>query len=159
MKRFLTLCLLIAGIAFSAAAKGEEDFASRYVALYGDAHKLSCTTISPQMMERIMELEPDDQTALSREVLSQIKSIRILTCGTDSTEAKDLFDKAEQLANRNRRRYDTYATADDQNIYTRRHGDQLVECVLVKLKGGNTFYMLNLTGTMSDDFLQQILKI
>lgn len=160
MKRLLLFCLAFAGIILTAAARGEEDFASRYVALYGDDYELSCKTISPQMMERIMESEGSgDHSVLPREVLSQIKSIRILTGGTDAVQAKELFEKAEKLARRNKRRYTAQAQTDSQNIYTRRHGDQLVECVLVRVKDQKTFYMLSLTGNMSDNFLQQILKI
>ena len=41
----------------------------------------------------------------------------------------------------------------------RRRGKQFLELVVVKQKEDRTFYMLNLTGYLSDKFLQQVLKM
>ncbi len=70
-----------------------------------------------------------------------------------------MFQKANALAQRNKRRYTLYARSENASIYTRRHGEQLVELVAIRLAEGQTFSLLNLTGNMSDDFIKQILEI
>lgn len=160
MKRLLCLCLLLMGLTATAATdKGEEDFASRFLTLHATAHELDCKTISPQMMERIMQLETGDTDDATRRVLAQIKSIRIVTGGGSPAEGLALFQKAGKLAALNRRRYTVDKRADDVDIYTRRHGKKLVELVVVRLKEEGMFYLLDITGNMSDDFGEQVLGI
>ena len=70
-----------------------------------------------------------------------------------------LFDKAEALAEENKRRYAVYSRTRGTNIYARQRGKQFLELVVVRLKDDHTFYMLNMTGCMSSTFLQQVLKM
>lgn len=159
MKRLLLMCLAFLGVTLAMQAAGEPDFASKYLSLYGKTYDIDCKTISPQMMARILQAEANDEDETTRRVLSQIKSIRILTTNPNAWQTKVLFEKAEDLADKNKRRYAVYSQARGQNIYVRRRGNQFLELVVVKQKEDHTFYMLNLTGYLSDKFLQQVLKM
>lgn len=159
MKRLLLICLVFLGVALTVKANGEPDFASKYLMLYGQTYDIDCKTISPQMMERILSGVAGSEDENTMRVLSQIKSIRILTTEPNACQAKTLFEKAEELAVQNKRRYSVYSQAHGQNIYVRRRGKQFLELVVVKQKEDSTFYMLNLTGYLSDKFLQQVLKM
>lgn len=43
-------------IAIAAQAQNEQDFASRFMSLYAHQSTLQCTTVSPLMLERMMQL-------------------------------------------------------------------------------------------------------
>lgn len=57
MKRTLSL-LLVMLLSLTAWAQNEQDFASRFMALYAKGTTLTCTTVSPLMMERMLHLPP-----------------------------------------------------------------------------------------------------
>ena len=60
------ICTLIAAL-LSLAAWGqkEQDFASRFIALYAPGTSLQCTTVSPLMMERLLKLPKVEGDSLS----------------------------------------------------------------------------------------------
>lgn len=111
MKRLLLICLVFLGVALTVKANGEPDFASKYLMLYGQTYDIDCKTISPQMMERILSGVAGSEDENTMRVLSQIKSIRILTTEPNACQAKTLFEKAEELAAQNKRRYSVYSQA------------------------------------------------
>ncbi len=150
-----TLVLLLS-CTIAAMAQREQDFSSRFVSIYSDDHELTCKTISPQMIERILSLKEVAENKQTHQLVSQIKTIRILQGGEDAQEAKTLYDNALALAARNNQRYDLYHEGEDVNIYTRHHTKKLVEIVVIRLIEDEAFHMLNLTGDMSADFVNQI---
>lgn len=157
MKRALLLLYALV-LTLAAAAQKEEDFASRYMALFGDKRCLTCKTISPKMMERIMRLDTVDGDATARAVIAQLRGIRILTA-EDDDNARQLFEEAEELARRNRRRYVLHSRCDNQVVYVRRRGRMLVELVALRLKDNRHFSLLDFTGNMSENIIEQILDI
>ena len=85
---FVTLLLaLVAAVAARAQGGGEQDFASRFMSLYGKGRAVECTTVSPLMLERMMQLPDVEGDSHTREVLKQLKSIRLVssTAGHDVT--------------------------------------------------------------------------
>ena len=157
MRTLLVLLLALAGLLPAAAQRGE-DFASRYMALYGDRAALACKTISPAMMERIMKLDTVRHDAGTRRVFAQLRSIRFVTA-PDTALTRQLYAQAEDLARHNRRRYAAYAERDNLSIYVRRRGNVLLELVVLLVDEKRQFNILNFTGTMSEDFIRQVLNI
>ena len=97
---FVTLLLaLVAAVAARAQGGGEQDFASRFMSLYGKGRAVECTTVSPLMLERMMQLPDVEGDSHTREVLKQLKSIRLVssTAGHDVTH---LYANARRLAER-----------------------------------------------------------
>lgn len=156
MKKWL-LSLLLVLIAGTAAAQREQDFALRYMHLYGEGSSLDCKTVSPQMIARMMQLTEDSATAF-RQVLSQLKSIRVVHNGNPA-EGVELYGKAEELAKANKRRYTLYACTEDRSIYLRKRGKLIVELVMLAQTGGGNFSIVNLTGNMTGDFIRELMKI
>ena len=64
-------------IAIAAQAQNEQDFASRFMSLYAHQSTLQCTTVSPLMLERMMQLPDVEENDHTRQVLSQLKSIQM----------------------------------------------------------------------------------
>lgn len=156
MKRILltliaTLCSLLA------FAQHEQDFAARFMQLYGSSYPVSCTTVSPLMMERMLQLPDVEDNEATRQVLSQLKSIRMLQ-SHDISDVPHLYANASKLAQRNPNRYKLYAQEQGKQLYVRRRGRIIVEMVLF-MEQRHTFSLINLTGNMTDNFLQQLLRL
>lgn len=156
MKRFLVL-LLVWITAFTLWAQREQDFASRYMALYASGTSLSCTTVSPLMMERMLRLPSVEDNEQTKKVLQQLKSIRMVE-HADASEAAHLYNLATKLAKRNSARYKLRAEDHNRLLYTRKRGRVVVEMVLMMKRNGH-FCLVDLTGNMSDSFMEQILKL
>lgn len=158
MKRLLALILVVLTTSFSLMAQREQDFVDRYHSLYGEKYELSCRTISPQMMERILQLDDVENDPTASDLLSQIKSVRLITHQAEVEETQDLYDKAVTLAKKNARRYTLYSHNDTHSVYTRSHKKQLVEVVVISNKNDRSFTILSLTGNLSKDFLTKLAK-
>lgn len=156
MKKWLFTLLFVLA-AGTATAQREQDFALRYMHLYGEGTSLACKTVSPQMIARMMQLTGDSATAF-RQVLSQLKSIRVVQNG-NPTETAALYDKAAELAKANSRRYSLYAQTEDRSIYLRKRGKLIVELVMLARTGEESFSIVNLTGNMTGDFIRELMKI
>lgn len=156
MKRFLPLILLFL-ISLTVSAQKEQDFASRYMALYADGTSLSCTTVSPTMMERVLSLPDVADNKDIKQLLQQIKSIRMVT-NTDKQETDTLYGSAVGLAKRNTSRYKLKAEEGDKQLYVRKRGKAIVEMVLL-MKQQQRLYMVSVTGNLDDAIVEQILKL
>lgn len=154
--KYLLAVLFSFTLALNATAQNEEDFASRYMTLYAQGTSLECTTLSPDMMKLIIGLPSVEENELAKELLSQLKSIRVVKNAAKGETAK-LFDLAHQLALKNHKRYKLFAEEGNKQMYIRRHDGKIVEIVMFMHNGH--FQMLNVTGNISESFLQQVLKI
>lgn len=156
MKRFI-LTILILCLTTTIWAQKEQDFASHYMELYAEDASLSCTTVSPTMMERMLKLPNVEDDKQMKAVLAQVKSIRILR-NDKHGKADDLYGKALELAQQNAKRYKIYAEQESKKIYIRKRGKTIVEIVLLTIQAQN-FCMVNITGNMNDKFLQDVIQI
>ncbi len=156
MKRLISFLIAVLSV-LSVAAQNEQDFAQRYMSLYAKGTTLECTTISPLMLERMMQLPDVEGSNATKQVLSQLKSIRIVS-NTAERESAKLYDKALRLASRNSARYKPYTEKQGKRLYVRRRGKYIVEMVLF-MEQNRTFRLINLTGNMTEDFLTQLLNM
>lgn len=143
-----------------AAAQREQDFALRFMKQYA-AHndQVSCTTISPAMMEKMMKVATSENQAHVKNVLSHLKSIRVVSSKPGS-ETRELSRKALQLMTTNTRRYRPLTgetTTSDGGLWVRSKGNTIVELVMIDTTKG--LQIVNLTGNMDRAFLQEIMKM
>ena len=153
--RRIFLTAIIAITATVASAQSGQDFSTRFMQLYEQTYALKCKTVSPAMMEKVMKLDNVEKDKATRQVLSQLKSIRIVSTKENS---ESLFTKAQTLAKQNKQRYRPYATGEGNDIYTRKRGKTIVELVVITKKGGH-FRLLNFTGNMSPGFIENVMSI
>ncbi len=144
-------------LCLTAWSQQEQDFASRFMSLYGKGTTLSCTTVSPLMMERMLRLPSVEDNEQMRSVLQQLKSIRLVS-NTDASESTRLYDDAVSLAQRNKARYRLQGEENEKKLYARRRGSVVVELVLV-MKQNGLLSLVNLTGNMSEKFMEQVLRL
>lgn len=158
----VALTALLWTLALPAAAQREQDFALRFMQQYGAGHdEVSCTTISPVMMERMMSVASSENQAHVRNVLARLKSIRVVSA-KPGAEAGELGRKALQLMAHNARRYrplEGEQPADScGGLWTRTKGETIVELVMINTRRGG-LQIFNLTGNMDRAFLQEMMKM
>lgn len=157
MKRLLTILVFIVW-QLSLFAQKEQDFATRFMDIHGKEYKeLTCSTVSPYMMEQIMKLDTIDGHNGLRKVLSQLKSIQIVGAKGE-TIGDSLFFKATDLAKRNKKRYKLYTNDKERQIYLRQRNKIIVEMVFIT-KQHDDFSIVNLTGNMNQSFLEELTKM
>ena len=154
MKRLLiTLILLIHAMAIF--AQKEQDFATKFMELNcEDLKELTCNTVSPFMMDRIMKLESLEDNDEMRKILSQLKSIQIVKAKGIAL-GDTLFNRATELAQQNKRRYQLFANDKERQIYLRKRNKIIVEMVFIA-NNENIFNIVNLTGNMNENFLKEL---
>jgi hypothetical protein len=158
MKKTLLLLVAILLTAVS-QAQNEQDFAARYMQLYAEGTSLVCTTVSPTMMEKLLQLPAEEEAdEEAKSVLAQLKSIRVVT-DTAANETSLLFEKAELLVQENSDRYKPLFEQEDKNVYVRRRGDYIVELVYFAKEEEGALQIVNLTGYMDENFIARLLKI
>lgn len=158
MKQLLLTLLIFLGVGMGASAQNERDFASQYMRLYGhDDENLTCNTVSPLMMERIMNLDTVENNENIRSVMSQLKTIQVLTANGED-EATLHYNQAVDLARKNKKRYRLYRSNKSSSIYVRKKKNLIVEMVYVS-RNHNDFRLVSLTGNMNEDFIDEIHKI
>lgn len=155
MKKYI-LTLLVAFLPLLAFAQKEQDFATRFIDLYGDTYEITATTVSPLMIERILELPNVEDNDDLHQILTQLKSIRMLT-NNRATEASTLYNNAQQLAKNNNKRYKLYAEYSNKQLYIRKRNNTIVEVILI-MQQNSQFCLINLTGNMTEKFIDEVIK-
>jgi len=156
MMKHLVCTLLLALVSLAAAAQKEQDFASTFMRLYAQGTSASCTTVSPAMMPKMMELDEVEQNQDVSRTLRSLKSVRLVSC-RNKAEAENLYEKAESLFKANNRRYRLFDTYDGKSLYTRRRGKVIVELILLTCRAGQ-LTIVDLTGNMNEKFVHSLMK-
>ena len=137
-------------------AQKQQDFAARFMQIHGKEITMECTTISPLMMERMLQLPSLETDGVNRDALKQVKTIR-LVINKDKQETEHAFEQAVKLAAQNAARYVLRAENTTRRIYTRRRGENIVEIVLLTKQNGG-FILVDLTGNMTDAFIHNLIR-
>lgn len=134
-----------------------QDFASRYMSENAGDTTLVCISVSPRMMEEILEkgIQEKDTIGIT-EIISKLKSMQIVYA---EKRGKGYFEKAEEMAERNSARFRKLASYDKEKdhcrIFVREQEKQIVELVLLKQEG-RRFTVINFTGDMDWDFIERL---
>ena len=142
-RTWLTVCLL----ALIATGTQAQDFASRYMAEHEGDSLLHCISVSPKMMEEILDhgIGENDTTGMA-DIISRLKSMQIVK-------------HAEEMARKNSARFKELASYDEGKdhcrIFVREHKTEIVELVLLR-QVGKQFTVINFTGDMNHAFIRQL---
>lgn len=147
--------LFALGTLLQLKAQNELDFATKFLQIHAaDSLQLQCSTVSPTMMERILDLKAVEESKDTRNLLEHIKTIQIVVA-PDTTLACKFYEDAMDLAQKNTKRYRKFANDDRRSIFMRKHDDLILEIVLLS-KLNNTFSIVSVTGNMDMDFLHEL---
>ena len=150
-KATLMLVLTMAG----SLAASAQDFASRFMMEFSKDTTIHCQTISPKMMEKLVNVHrKNNERAEARQLIAKLKSARIIQ-GADKPK---YFLHAEKMLKHNRQRFIplNQSTARGNNqIFVRRKEDFIIELIMLnKDSAAGTFTIVNLTGDMDDEFIR-----
>lgn len=154
LKLIATTLLLFVLASLTALAQNEEDFASHFMAQHAQHSTLQCTTVSPLMLEKMMQLPTVENDAETQRMLKQLKSIRLVR-NTQPTETQQLQTQALELIKRNAARYKLYGEQRGRHLYVRYRKNLIVEMVLI-MQHDHLLHIINLTGNMSKNFLNHL---
>lgn len=152
--RHALAALLLALTALTATAQKEHDFALTYMNLYAEGTTLSCQTVGPAMISKMLAQPQADDDPDMKQALKKIRSLRVVA-NTKKSETATLYDKAAALLKANSARYAHYADYDGKSLYLRRRGKDILELVLLT-RQDSCLHIVDVTGTMDEDFLRQL---
>ncbi len=169
-RRLLILSLCIVLTLAAQAKKETQDFVTQFMTeLQNDSHvsedDYRCVTVSPQMMERVLQmmqantLKDEDQI---RDALTHIRSLRVFTA-TDNIEIYS--NKNQKLLKRNARQYKRIRQTEDSEaehnmqLWVREANNQIVELVLINSVSEDLFQIINFTGDFDREFIDELLKM
>ena len=108
------------------------------------------------MMQRLMNLPTVQDDSEMKALIKEIKTLRIVQ-HENRDEADELLQKALTLAADNPRRYQLTQEQDNRWIFSRKRGKVTLEIVFItKMK--QHFYLVDVTGNMTERFTQHLLR-
>jgi len=153
MKRVL-LILWISLISVSVCA---QDFASRFLESHKPDTNLTCVTISPKMMEKVMDLDVENEDKLM-DMISKLKSMQLLTT---QVNGQKYYKEALGVLEKNSDRFEQFLSFEDKSenfqIMVRKKRNAIIELVMLMREDDN-FTVINFTGNMSKDFIARLAK-
>ena len=155
MKHLLLVSMLLATV-MTAAAQNEADFAASFMKRFGDSSTLTCNTVSPAMMERLMQSEEIDLDEQNTTLLKNIRSVRIVQ---EKAGRKDptLYNAAAGMLDDNPKRYRLRDEYDGKKLYIRQRGKTILEIILLAHEDG-LLQVVDITGLMDSKIIQLLTK-
>jgi hypothetical protein len=133
-----------------------QDFATRFMAEHQQDANLSCITISPTMMNKILKSDAAEKDEQMAEMISNLKSMQLLT---SKTRVQRYYREALKVIDKNSDRFEPYLSfkgkLEECKMMVRRRKGTIIEMVMLT-KNKHQFSVINLTGIMSDDFISQL---
>lgn len=148
-----------------------QDFASKFMTLCTPDDSITCQTVGPKMMQRLVEslrTTPNDTTLTptdsctttddeaAAEIFAKLKSARIVTTHTN---AQTLYQRAQTLMEENKNRFTLLPSAQPNTqtqVYTRQHNNIIRELVMLNLSPQGLLTIVCLTGQMDEEFMQAL---
>jgi len=141
-------------ISVSASA---QDFASRFLENHKPDANLTCVTISPKMIEKVMDLDVNDDGKMM-DMISKLKSMQMLT---SQSNGQKYYKEALGVLDKNQDRFKPFVSFEDKSenfqIMVRKKRSAIIELVMLMCENEN-FTIINFTGNMSKDFIDMLAK-
>ncbi len=132
-----------------------QDFASRFKGKFENDSNLICVTISPKMMQDIVENTSQKDNNIMG-VIANLKSMQMCVCQNDGAT---YYDTALTLFEEDKHSFEPYISYDevdgDCTIMIRKKKSDITELVML-LKKNEGFALINFTGNMNTDFIAKL---
>jgi hypothetical protein len=135
-----------------------QDFATRFMAEHKQDANLSCITISPTMMNKILKSSAAGKDEKMAEVISNLKSMQLISA---EVKVRHYYREALKVIEENPNRFEPYLSfkgkSGECRIMVRKYKDAIVEMVMLTDER-HKFTIINLTGNMNDEFISNLAK-
>ena len=153
MMRLLYI-LLLAMATIAAKAQRSPDFAEKFMSLCTADSTVKCITISPKMMEQMVNPHAEGRPENMMQAIEKLKSARIVSARAE------YFSKADSLLQKNKRRFKAEKVFESNEtirgaFYSRKNKKgETVELVMLRADTErDKLTIVNLTGTIDEEFL------
>ena len=140
----------------STVALSAQDFATRFMASHKQDANVTCITISPTMMEKILKVDAVEKDDNMTDVISNLKSMQLLT---SQVKVLHYYNDAMQIIEKNSDRFEPYLSfkgeKEECKIMIRKNKGVIVEMVMLSHKR-HQFSVINLTGNMNQEFISKL---
>jgi hypothetical protein len=153
LKEFLAavIVMLLLPVAVSA-----QDFASRFKGEHPQDSNLVYVTISPKMMQEVLENDENkDENLLN--IISDLKSMQV--CNS-KVNARDYYDDALSLAEKQGSMFETVAEINKKDclskVVVRRKRNTVIELVSLIWHSERGFVLINFTGKIDEKIIAKL---
>ena len=167
--RTLIISLLLSLTVNIAGANKAKDFVEQLVASLnaeeqpGQGCEYDCVTVSPSMMEKVIKMmqardgKDDEQI---QNALKHVKSMRIFSA---TKRAEYYYSETTKLLRKNAKKYQPFqtngGTGKEPCVWLRKDGNKVIEMVVLNHNQDVAFQAITLTGDMSRQFVDELLKM
>ena len=148
-KLLLVICFCITSVTLFA-----QDFATRFMQNHQNDNNLKCVTVSPKMMEKVMNVDVNDDSM--KKMLADLKSMQMIS---STNYVRKYYREAISLAKKNADRFILYTSySKKKNAYeirVRERKNIIVELMMV-MRDAKSFSVINFTGKMDKAFIERL---
>ncbi len=136
-----------------------QDFVSRFLEMHQPDSNLTCITISPKMMKKIVSSD----AGKNEELLDMIAELRSMQLLKAQVGGESYYTAAVELLDKNNKRFETFAvdthndSANSRVAVCKKHED-IIELVMLT-NVGEQFTVVNFTGNMDEEFISRLTEI
>lgn len=151
----MRVLLLIGIFSVLSSVSMAQDFASRFRNNNENDSVLTCVTISPKMMQEILNNESDKDDDIL-EMISELKSMQMCT---SPINGQHYYDRALEVIERNSKLFEPFLSFNDTSgnfqIVVRKKRDTIIELVML-IHQNDGFALINFTGKMNAKFISKL---
>lgn len=152
MKKTLLSILLL----LSSVGVFSQDFASSFLEGRSEDDNLECVSVSPKMIQQVLKIETDDQNDEILKIISNLKSMQILTADTGG---KEYYSEALNIFRKNTDQFETLVShtddAGEYYIIIKKKRSKIHELIML-VNAEEKFIMIDFTGKMNEKFINRI---
>ncbi len=146
--------IAIVTVLLSSAAYAQ-DFASRFRGEHDTDSNLVCVTISPKMMQEILNCDVEK----NKDMLGIISELKSMQMCTSLINGLNYYEQALSIIDKNTGLFEPFLSFDDTTgncrIVVRKKRDVIIELVML-MQQHERFSLINFTGEMSGEFISKL---
>ena len=156
MKKYISIVFIAVFALIGTAAQAQSDAIEKYFEKYMDDESFTMVYVSPRMFRMFAEIDPEDMEEELKEVISDIKGLRILTTENNTMA---LYKEAQKTIRTSE--YEVLMTVRDEgsnvNFLIKEEGDLIKELLLL-VGGEDEFVMISFVGNIDLDKISKLSK-